>query len=302
MSLEPGISLGSSCMEEREALLDKPGTSTSSRGAPYETPGAGLFESSPNGRECPQEFLWEADFDTGIDEEELIKAATARSLEVQSQSKEETDLETLVQKYKEEQTKAETCTVIVLRKKIMQTCVMAIQKETFDFAKLPCIVFSGEDAADLGGPCREFYKLLMRGVCLELGVFEGPSNNSVFSHDHSVISSRKPYLAGQLLSWSILHGGPGLHSLSEDVYYLMMNMNDDVDAGRAALVIAEDGPAEVVRALMAVDGDSDKELEEFKNQHMEWLLNQGISLGFKRHQFSKDLLLLQIIKQALLYK
>ena len=117
-----------------------------------------------------------------------------------------------------------------------------------------------------------------------------------------MISSRKPYLAGQLLSWRILHGGPGLHSLSEDVYYLMMNMNDDVDAGRAALVIAEDGPAEVARALMAVDGDSDEELEEFKNQHMEWLLNQGISLGFKRHQFSKDLLLLQIIKQALLYR
>ena len=237
--------------------------------------------------------------DTGIDEEELIKAATARSLEVQSQSKEETDLENLVQKYKEEQTKAETCTVIVLRKKIMQTCVMAIQKETFDFAKLPCIVFSGEDAADLGGPCREFYKLLMRGVCLELGVFEMSRNNLVLSHDHSVISSQKPYLAGQLLSRSILHGGPGLHSLSEDVYYLMMNMNG-VDAGRAALAIAEDGASEVARALMAVDGDSDEELEEFKNQHMEWLLNQGISLGFKRHQFSKDLLLLQIIKQPLL--
>ena len=113
----------------------------------------------------------EKSFDTGIDEKELIKAATTRSLEVQTQSKEETDLETLVQKCKEEQTKAETCTVVVLRKKIMQTCVMAIQKETFDFAKLPCIVFSGEDAADLGGACREFYKLLMRGFCLELGVF-----------------------------------------------------------------------------------------------------------------------------------
>ena len=76
----------------------------------------------------------------------------------------------------------------------MQTCAMAIQKETFDFAKVPCILFSGEDAADLGGPRREFFKLLMRGVCQELGVFEGSSNNLVFSHDHSVISIRKPYL------------------------------------------------------------------------------------------------------------
>ena len=255
MSVEAGVSHDSTCMGETEVPLDRPGTSTSPRHAPYETPDVCLYESGPNSREFPQEFLWEADFDTGIDEEELIKAATARSLEVQSQSKAETDLETLAQKYQVEQAKPETCTIIVLRKKIMQTCAMAIQKETFDFAKVPCIVFSGEDAADLGGPSREFFKLLMRGVCQELGVFEGSSNNLVFSHDHSVISSRKPYLAGQLLSWSILHGGPGLHSLSEDVYYLMMDMHDDVDAERAALAIADDGAAEVARALMAVDGD-----------------------------------------------
>lgn len=192
--------------------------------------------------------------DTGIDEEALIKAATARCLEVQSQSKEETDLETFLQKYKEEQAKPETCTVIVLRKIIIQTPAMAIQKDTFDFAKLLCIVFSGEDTADLGGSCREFYKMSMRGVCQELGVFEGSRNNLVFSHDHSVISSRKPHLAGQLLSWSILQGGPGLHSLPEDVYYLMMDMNDDVDAGWVALAIADDGAAEVARALMAVNG------------------------------------------------
>ena len=142
----------------------------------------------------------------------------------------------------------------------------------------------------------------MRGVCQELGVFEGARNNLVFSHDHSVISSQKPHLAGQLLSWSILQGGPGLHSLPEDVYYLMMDMNDDVDAGWVALAIADDGAAEVARALMAVDGDSHNELEEFKNQHMEWLLNQGISLGFKRHRFSKELRRLQIIKQTLLYR
>ena len=87
----------------------------------------------------------------------MIKAATARSPEAQSQSKEETDLETLVQKYKVEQGKPETCTVIVLRKKIMQPCAMAIQKETFDFAKLPCVVFSGEDSADLWDHTENFF-------------------------------------------------------------------------------------------------------------------------------------------------
>ena len=284
MSVEPGVSRGSTCMGETEVPLDRPGTSTSPRHAPYETTDVCLYGSGPNSREFPQEFLWEAYFVTGIDVEELIKAATARSLEVQSKSKEETDLETLAQKYQVEQAKPETCTIIVLRKKIMQTCAMAIQKETFDFAKVPCIVFSGEDAADLGGASREFFKLLMRGVCQVLGVFEGSSNNLVFSHDHSVISSRKPYLADQLLSWCILHGGPGLHSLSEDVYYLMMDMHDDVDAERAALAIADDGAAEVARALMAVDGD----WENSRTNIWNGCLTRASHLGSRRINFPKN--------------
>ena len=82
MSVEPGVSNGSTCMGETEVPLDRPGTSTSPRHAPYETPGVCLYESGPNSRDFPQEFLWEADFDTGIDEEEFIKAHTARRLEI----------------------------------------------------------------------------------------------------------------------------------------------------------------------------------------------------------------------------
>ena len=122
------------------------------------------------------------------------------------------------------------------------------------------------------------------------------------SHDHSVISSRKPHLAGQLLSWSTLHGGPGLNSLSEDVYYLMMDKHDDIDRVRTALAIADDGAAAVARALMDVHDDSDHSLEEFKSQHMEWLINQGISLRFRKNQISKEALMMQTIKQALLYR
>ena len=50
----------------------------------------------------------------------------------------------------------------------MQTCAMAIQKETFDFVKLPCVVFCGEDAAHLGGPRREFFKEHLTSIFLYL--------------------------------------------------------------------------------------------------------------------------------------
>ena len=55
-----------------------------------------------------------------------------------------------------------------------QTCMMSIQDENFEFTKVPCVVFSGEDSADLGGPRREFFRLLVQQGIKELGVFEGP--------------------------------------------------------------------------------------------------------------------------------
>ena len=81
-SEEPGVSNGA-CINEAEVH----GVSND----------IGIYKNGPSGVSSgvPEEFLWEGDFNTEIDEEELIKAATARSLEFQCQSKDETDLETL---------------------------------------------------------------------------------------------------------------------------------------------------------------------------------------------------------------
>ena len=170
--------------------------------------------------------------------------------------------------------------------------MLAIQGD-FDFTKSPNVVFSGEDCADLGGPRREFFRLLIQATCKELGVFEGSKSSLVFSHDHSVIANNKPFVAGQLIAWSILHGGPGPQAIAEDVFYLMFDLHQEVEPSRAAMVIVEDGIRKLAKELLETN-----EVEEFKAKHADSLLDQGLSLL----RVSKDELLIQLIKQALLYR
>lgn len=86
-------------------------------------------------------------------------------------------------------------------------------------------------------------------------------------------SSQKPYSADQLDAWSILHGGSSIHSISEDVYYLMMDMHGEVDPERATMAIVDEKAAEVAEELLDARDNSDRDLQELKSQHMEWLIN-----------------------------
>ena len=125
--------------------------------------------------------------------------------------------------------------------------MISLQNENFGFTKVPCVVFSGEDSADLGGPRREFFRLLVQQGIKELGVFEGRSNNVAFSHDHSVLAGRKPYLAGNLVAWSILHGGPIPQCLSENIFYLMLDQEEKVVLALAVSAIVDESSAKLAR-------------------------------------------------------
>ena len=191
--------------------------------------------------------------------------------------------------------KLETCKVIILRKRLIQTCLTAIQQPEFDFFKDPLIHFSGEEAEDLGGPKREFLRLLMKNVCGEMGVFEGQQHSVTFCHNHAVLERKKPYIAGQLLSWSLLHNGPGLHALSEDVYFLMLELPQNVNIRRAISTISDEETASIAKQLY--EATDDKNLLDIKSKNM-WFLDHGISV----HNATKDDVLIQVIKESLYYR
>ena len=266
--------------------------SHSSVGSLNNLPSDQLYEESSS-YVIPEDFLWG---DVSVNDDELLKATTARSLQDQRSTAEEIELQRLIETFQKENARAEMCSMVILRKRLLQTCMMSIQDENFEFTKVPCFVFSGEDSADLGRPWRTFSRLLMQQGIKELGVFEGPSNNVAFSHDHSVLAGRKPYLAGNLVAWSILHGGPGPQCLFEDVFYLMLDLEERVILARAVSAIVDESSAKLVREPM--ESKTDDLLEECKRINSDWLLDQGIST----HKGDQNSMLGQIVKQALLFR
>lgn len=155
-------------LKDADADKDADTFSHSSVGSLNNPPSNQLYEESSPFM-ILEDFLW-GDVSV-INEDELLKAAIARSLQDQRSTAEEIELQHLIETFQKENTRGEMCRIVILRKRLLQTCMMNIQDKNFEFTKVPCVVFSGEDSADLGGPQREFFRLLMQQGIKELGVF-----------------------------------------------------------------------------------------------------------------------------------
>ena len=60
------------------------------------------------------------------------------------------------------------------------------------------------------------------------GIFAGTPGKQTFSHDLGLLRERKYMLAGKLVSWSIIHGGPGLSNLHPNIFELMLSADADI--------------------------------------------------------------------------
>ena len=111
------------------------------------------------------------------------------------------------------------CNILINRKNLLSSTLAAIQRSTFSFVKPVHVSFSGEEAADAGGPRREYFRLLMSSL-KNLGIFQG----SCFSHDLHLLRCKKYELGGKLVSWSVLQGGSGPNCLSQEGFSVMPSL------------------------------------------------------------------------------
>lgn len=56
---------------------------------------------------------------------------------------------------------------------------------------------------------------------VENEISTGQDSNKVFKHDVQKIQEKMFLRAGQLVSWSVLHGGPGLPIFNQQLYDLI---------------------------------------------------------------------------------
>jgi len=76
--------------------------------------------------------------------------------------------------------------------------------------------------------CFFINRLLMIEVSKSMGILAGEQGKQVFTHDLDLLREHKYNLAGKFVAWSVIHGGPGLSSLSTEVYSLMISPEADV--------------------------------------------------------------------------
>lgn len=73
-------------------------------------------------------------------------------------------------------------------------------------------------SVDLGGPRREFLRLLLRSLLVESGVLAGCETRKVFTSNPLLVTKEAYYHADQMVATSLIQGGPSLKCLLPAMY------------------------------------------------------------------------------------
>ncbi|KAK1786970.1 hypothetical protein P4O66_017347, partial [Electrophorus voltai] len=163
----------------------------------------------------------------GPDPTKCTQTTTNRNLQNRNLqlSMEEMDVTFLLRVFQCQHLSSSKVHVIIRRKQLLKSAIIAMSSSNFHWTKTPHIEFVGEEAFDNGGPRREFFRLLMIEVQSSLGIFEGKPGHLFFTYDQSALQQHKYKQAGKLVAWSVAHGGPGLKALDPCLYLLMCDQD-----------------------------------------------------------------------------
>eukprot|EP00794_Sanderia_malayensis_P006413 gene6413-7144_t len=181
--------------------------------------------------------------------------------------------------------------IIISRKFIHNSTIRAISRENFTFFKPLAVTFSGGGAVDTGGPKREYLRLLMSGIG-KSSVFDGVW----LSHNLELLHTKQYEIAGKLIAWSILQGGPGPRCIKPEIFNLLVGNK--------------------VNNVTLVDSCTDKKLqsilrqmiycnkEEFDNvtaEHQETIANYGYAKIYRSKFQDKEEIIGVLLKFHFLY-
>ena len=183
--------------------------------------------------------------------------------------------------------------IIILRKSILQSTLAAIQRKSFTFHNPIAVSFSGEDAVDVGGPKREFFRLLMVSL-KETGVFEG----GWFSHDLSLLNNNKYYQVGKLIAWSVLQTGTGPKCLSKEAFCILQDIPVE---NKAAIKKIHVSNQELKKAINDLERCSEDEFQSTVNEHADTVADYGYSDVYTCRYSQKEEMIKCLLKQVFVF-
>ncbi|KAJ7991034.1 hypothetical protein DPEC_G00293050 [Dallia pectoralis] len=155
-----------------------------------------------------------------------------------------------------------------------------------------CVKFSDdlgvdEEAVDLGGPRREFLRLLIEALA-HSQMFEGREGNANLALESSALREDKYFFAGQAIAVSLVHGGPAPGFFSFSLYASLTGRSVKPE-------IEEISDSDIYAKIKKVsECTSFDELEQAIEPLTDYLANAGCLRPLK-HIEDKDLLVEDII-------
>nr|XP_055036518.1 uncharacterized protein LOC129423994 [Misgurnus anguillicaudatus] len=130
------------------------------------------------------------------------------------------------------------CKFNINRSTVLDGAIRGFKRGTYDPCHTISVRFSddmgvAEEAVDLGGPRREFLRLLMEALLLS-PMFEGDEDKMNLAFDSNAMREDRYFIAGRAIAVSLVHGGPPAGFLSPTLFSSL------VDGPELAKPILED--------------------------------------------------------------
>ncbi|KAK1875428.1 G2/M phase-specific E3 ubiquitin-protein ligase [Dissostichus eleginoides] len=125
----------------------------------------------------------------------------------------------------------------------------------------------------MGGPQREFFRLLMIEVQTSMGIFEGKAGQVFLTYDQAALDGHKYFQAGRLIAWSVAHGGPCIKALDPSLYQLMCGQEPQLEQFDCSVLPDPDVQSRVKRILQCKTAE---DLSALQKDLGDWISECGV--------------------------
>ncbi|XP_076738804.1 G2/M phase-specific E3 ubiquitin-protein ligase-like [Maylandia zebra] len=274
---------------------DKPSTSSHSRD--FNARSEDIPAMSVNDEDYSSYLTLVASLSGDSSDDEDLNQAIIASLE--NQIAEKVPVQEILLELSSKISTKQQCKFNINRSAVWEGALHGFQRLSYDPNLMICVKFSddmgkNEEGVDLGGPRREFLRLLMDTIARS-AMFEGKENCKDLALDSTALRGDWYYISGRAIAVSLVHGGPPPNFLSPTVFSLLVGNS----ANPALEDIADLELFEKARKIS--QSTTLEDLEKSKEPLLDYLTNAGC-LRPMRSLRDRDLLVHDIVMFQVIHR
>ena len=110
------------------------------------------------------------------------------------------------------------------RSSVWRNTLRCMRMSSFVYHRGFNVKFLGKEGVDMGGPLREFFRLVMNDLQKNGALMCGPELRRTAMHNVYALQQREFVYAGQCMALSLLYGGPGPHFFSDTAASYLLDL------------------------------------------------------------------------------